>query len=266
MEGFWEFENRYFITAELVPTAPLHIGKGVSLEPASTDLPVVKDRLDRPFIPGSSVKGVVRSEIERIARSLKPAFRFNPPICDPLAEPCVDSNKKKELARQYKDEKSLYLALWKETCVVCQLFGSPWLASRISFKDMDPLEGEELLHPFEIRDGVAIDRDTGTVSGGAKFDYEVAVSGLPFRFEAVLENVEPWEVGLLCLVLRLWERGEVALGGKTTSGLGWGRLQEITITRATREKLLDYILEGKTEEVKPDDLIQELMKRQQGGE
>jgi CRISPR-associated protein Csm3 len=265
MAGFWEFKNRYFVTAELVLTAPLHIGKGVSLEPGSTDLPVVKDNLSRPFIPGSSVKGVMRSEVERIARSLQSTFKFKPPVCDPLTSPCINPEKKRELAEQCEDDKSFYSAIWTESCVVCQLFGSPWLASRISFRDMSPLAGE-LFHPFEVRDGVAIDRDTGTVSGRAKFDYEVTVSGLRFHFEAMLENVEPWEVGLIYLVLQLWKRGELALGGKTTSGLGWGELRNIIITRVMKEMLLEYILEAKTEKVEPDELIAQLMKRKQGGE
>ncbi|MBD3181264.1 CRISPR-associated RAMP protein, partial [Candidatus Poribacteria bacterium] len=70
MIGFADFENRVIITGKIKLLSAMHIGKGQSLEPVGTDQPVVKDVLGRPFIPGSSFKGVLRSNAERIASTL----------------------------------------------------------------------------------------------------------------------------------------------------------------------------------------------------
>lgn len=280
MEGFLKLENRYFISAELVLEKSLHVGKGVSLEPVGTDLPVIKDARGLPLIPGSTVKGTLRSELERIARTLgADGFKIDGEklrACEPLIERekwdkwrCIDSEKKEEIERRYKegkiDDKQFFAEIWENTCTICRLFGSPWLASRISFKDMFVKDEEEPLHPLEVRNGVAIDRDTGTARARAKFDYEVVVPGIRFSFEAILENVEPWEAGLFCLVLKLWERGEIALGGRTSAGMGWGRLKNIKIEKVKRNNLIDYLLEGKKEEENMERLIEELKSKLKKG-
>lgn len=51
------FKNRLEITGTLTTVTALHIGVGRSTEPIGSDLPVLKDALGRPLIPGSSLKG-----------------------------------------------------------------------------------------------------------------------------------------------------------------------------------------------------------------
>src|SRR5262245_38240932 len=48
----------------------LHIGAGKSVDFAGSDLPVVRDASGRPFIPGSSLRGVIRAGIESFCFSL----------------------------------------------------------------------------------------------------------------------------------------------------------------------------------------------------
>ena len=58
------FKNRLEITGTLTTVTALRISQGRSLEPIGSDLPVVKDALGKPLIPGSSFKGAMRSRLE----------------------------------------------------------------------------------------------------------------------------------------------------------------------------------------------------------
>jgi len=250
------FKNRYFISAEIVLQTPLHIGKGISLKPIGTDLPVIKDVFDKPYIPGSSLKGVIRFQTERILRSIekfKDKFGVKMMACDPLVDQCVNDEKRKELREKHTkngnlSEEAFLSELWDETCLACRIFGSQWFASRIYFKDAYLLD-EGNFYKTEIRDGVAIDRDTGTAKSKMKYDYEVVPPGVKFKFEIILENMQDWEVGLICLVLKLWKEGQIAIGGKTSVGLGWGSLDKIRIEKIDLNKLVDFIFDPSKKDV-----------------
>jgi CRISPR-associated protein Csm3 len=70
MNTFWQFENRWLITATLRMKTALSVGSRASLLPAGSDLPVIKTPEGVPFIPGSSLKGVIRTYVERVLRTL----------------------------------------------------------------------------------------------------------------------------------------------------------------------------------------------------
>lgn len=61
--------KRYRIAGNLILKTALHIGGGGG--PArGTDSPVLRDGYDRPYIPGSSLKGALRAAVERILPNL----------------------------------------------------------------------------------------------------------------------------------------------------------------------------------------------------
>jgi CRISPR/Cas system CSM-associated protein Csm3 (group 7 of RAMP superfamily) len=90
MNTFWQFENRWLITATLRMKTALSVGSRASLLPAGSDLPVIKTPEGVPFIPGSSLKGVVRTYVERVLRTLDGMNTQHPGqrlwACDPLDE------------------------------------------------------------------------------------------------------------------------------------------------------------------------------------
>src|SRR3989440_8424982 len=68
----YELRNRYIFRGKLVMQTALHIGGGkVTL--SSSDSPVVLTPDQKPFIPGSSFKGALRSTVEKLASAL-PGF------------------------------------------------------------------------------------------------------------------------------------------------------------------------------------------------
>ena len=253
MIDFLSFQNRYLISAVLKLERLIHICKGKSLKPVRTDMPVVVDQHEHPFIPGSSVKGVLRSEIERILRTLKAQQKEIEGrtiwACD-SENPCLKREERPDLIDKCtKDGKfngeKFAKEVFSRLCTACELFGSEYSASHIMIKDMS-LRSEGI--KTELRDGVAIDRDTGTARQGQLFNFEVVPAGVKFAFEAILENVDEWQVGLFGIVLRLWERGEIAVGGKTSIGMGFGKLENISIRLVDASNLIDHVVAGETQE------------------
>ena len=261
MIDFSEFQNRYLISAVLELEKPMHIGKGTSLEPVGTDMPVIIDQQGKPVIPGSSVKGVLRSEIERILRTLGAQQKKidGKPIqaCD-SSDPCLKREERPDLVNKCTingefDQARFAEEIFSRLCTACELFGSGESASHVMIKDMS-LCSEKIR--TELRDGVAIDRDTGTAKSGALFDFEIVPVGAEFALEAILENVEDWQVGLFGIALKLWERGEIALGGKITIGMGFGKLKEISVRMVDADNLIDHVITGEASEVTIEDYIE----------
>lgn len=265
MDTFDRFDSRTVIRATLEMHTALSVGGRASLEPTGTDLPVVRNADGLPFIPGSSLKGVVRAQMERVLRSVhqKPNFW----ACEPFGDPCVKNELKDQFMREVAElsedlrEKEFSRKVWEKTCTVCCLFGSPWIAGRLAFKDAFLRNVDDLPVVTQIRDGVGIDRDLGAARTGIKYDFEVVVRGAQFDVEIVAENAELWELGLLLAILHPWQEGYLAIGGKSTRGPGWGRLQKVTVTRAEQTDLLDYLLRGQMKVVPVESLLQEFQQR-----
>ncbi|MDX1997882.1 MAG: RAMP superfamily CRISPR-associated protein, partial [Thermoanaerobaculia bacterium] len=62
------FHGRTRLQGLLTTRTSLHIGAGGSGDPLATDLPVVRDAEGKPYIPGASLKGVLRSAAEALYR------------------------------------------------------------------------------------------------------------------------------------------------------------------------------------------------------
>lgn len=273
MHSFWQFENRWLITGTLRMKTALSVGSRASLMPAGSDLPVMKTPEGIPFIPGSSLKGVVRAYVERLLRTMDELKQTHNGerlwACDPLddAQRCITAARKQELLEQAKEDDARFTELiWQYSCTACRLFGSPWLASRVAFQDAMLVNGDGLLRLTEVRDGVGIDRDLGSAKPKIKYDFETVPSGAEFGITIVVENAEEWEVGLLLLALGAMRKGEFPVGGKTTRGPGWGKLAKLTVQKISKENLLGYLTgTGQPAEVSHTELLHGLVTALQGG-
>lgn len=262
MSVFATFANRSIIKATRVMETALSVGARLSLEPTGSDLPVVKRPDGQPYIPGSSIKGVVRFQTERLLRTI--ARRPELWACDPLSDPCVPARDEEKgvnattsreaLMRKAEAESNASKrpadeifaeAVFEHSCTACRLFGSPSFAGRVACKDAYLLNGDRLAYVTQVRDGVGIDRDLGAARSGIKYDFETVAPGSHFGIEMVAENLDDWELGLLLTVLNWWGEGGFAIGGKSTRGPGWGKLQGLTVQRVTRDNLLDYLSDGR---------------------
>ena len=222
---FDKFQSRLNLEGEVETLTAIRIGAGRSTSPVSADLPVVRDAANFPYIPGSSFKGVLRSYIESILRSLTNDRRV---VCNPTDEDeqCITRTKMENLREQRDDRLIL-----EKTCWVCQLFGSLWYASKLQIRDLH-VKPDLWFNQYQQRDGVAIDRDTETASDGKLYDFEVVPAGVMFDFHAIVDNAADWQLGMLHLGLSAFENAQLTIGGGSSRGLG---LIELSLNSA------DYI-------------------------
>ncbi|MEH2181073.1 type III CRISPR-associated RAMP protein Csx7 [Nostoc sp.] len=218
------FKNHLEIIGTLETVTALRISAGRSTEPIGSDLPVIKDALGRPLIPGSSLKGALRSRLESFLRGIHLDFAANPAQeLEWSITPDEMANVKegiKNLNPQEKEAK-LHEYIINNTDLVSSLFGSPWLASKFQIRDLTVSEPEEnWFGQYQERDGVAIDRDTETAGDGKLYDFQVVPAGTPFIFHAVIENAEEWELGMLMIGLHQFQTEQIPLGGGRSRGLG----------------------------------------------
>jgi CRISPR-associated RAMP protein (TIGR02581 family) len=227
---FETFKNRLELTGKLTTITALRISAGRSTEPIGSDLPVIKDALGRPFIPGSSFKGALRSRLESFLRGIlgnNPKLVGNPSINDEWSLTSKElakfkMNELKNLNSQEK-ENCLHQYILENTDLISSLFGSSWIASKFQVRDL-MVDTNTWFGQYQERDGVAIDRDTETASEGKLYDYQVVPGGTDFDFKAVVENAEDWELGLLMIGLHQFETEQIPLGGGRSRGLGVVRL------------------------------------------
>lgn len=241
--GFQVFEKRVKLKGALISKSGLHVGSGSALSPEASDLPVVKDFLGRPFIPGSSFKGVLRSNLEAFLHSFTPKQGVKL-VCNPIVdeERCLSSKKKKDIFQKATrgeiadPEKEI----WEQSCWLCQLFGSPWLASKVKVADM-PVNSNWHSQMLGVRQGVAIDRESETVGEGP-YDFEVVPPETEFKISIVVENPEPYELGLLMLGFQMFDQSFALLGGNTSRGLGRVEIKLEDILEVTPQQMLAALI------------------------
>lgn len=200
--------NTLNLKASLRPNGPILIKSGSesAVNPVLPDMNFVRtinsDGKDTIYLPGASLKGVIRSHAERIARTL------NVDCCDPLdPETACDSRFQRNTTY---DGATTY----KTLCTACRMFGHMVMASRFFIQDAYP---DEPITKLPVRQMVAIDRRSG--SSANPFTMEVATEGV-FALNIVIRNFERWQVGLLALVLRDLREGYLRIGFGKSRGLG----------------------------------------------
>lgn len=239
------FHQKIRITGSLTFDTAFHIGSGKEGELA-TDMGVLKDEQGWPVLPGSTLKGNFRATSEKLAGYLGASACL---LDRSLSEiDCVGDQdyfkKMNEAFKTIKGEKHKLEWLSKHTCNVCQLFGSPLQSSRIFFSDgrLKRWQGG-----YQVRDGVVIDRDSGTARHGLKYDYEVAPRDTAFELFIEMENPTSMDLSLVGAVIAEWRSG-FRIGGFTSRGLGRIVLTETRIEQVNyqdKAQLQDYLIKRK---------------------
>lgn len=229
--GGFGLHSRTRVTAALVFETAWRIGSGREGETMS-DLGVVRDPGGQPVLPGSSLKGKLRSTCEALAHALDlSACMLNRGAS---GVDCVsDVGYYSTVRAEYRkaSQRGLESRLqWIDahTCDVCKLFGSPVRAGRMRISNGTLREWAAVV---QVRDGVVLDRDSHTAVDGLKYDYEVVPPGSQFGLCIDLENADDQDLALLGTALFDWHAGS-SIGGFTSRGLGRFRLKEIKLHRA----------------------------------
>jgi len=165
---FLHMNDRAVIKWDILTKSDLHIGGHGTSGPADVDLPVLRNSEDFPIIPGSSLKGVLRTELERLLRG--GGFE----VCT-IPDVCYSSR----WLRNHPERRNMPI----DPCLVCQLFGSGGNCASVRIRDLTANKRGTV-----IRDGVAIDRKTRKAQGSAKYDLEAVPKGTVFSGEVTIDN------------------------------------------------------------------------------
>jgi len=249
--------RRYQFLGNLTLRTAMHIGGSWTVGGAS-DSPVIRTPDGLPFIPGSSFKGAFRSTVEKLAPAAglwSCALLKDSDCIGAQGEAQKQFNRERE---RYNWQGDTYLEkLDEKLCGTCKLFGSQYAASRIFFSDLLPTNDALAASMVQVRDGVAIDRDSEKAVDRLKYDYEVVAPSLVFRMTILLDDPSDEDLALTCLGLNEFYSGFGYIGGKKSSGLGSCLLRplqiyELDLTVGTAqeraEKLRSYLLRSKLAE------------------
>ncbi len=225
-------EARFALTIET--TGPLLIKSGYATltGPDMTPVLTFRNGASQVYIPGSSLKGVFRSHIEKVIRTLRPEEVV---VADPFKkenEPdqaCSSWLQQRKNAKEPIDNPTAYA----DVDPISRLFGTTFFIGRVSIGDaylLDDANKSKRL-PTEPRDGVGIDRLTGGAAAGALFNLEVVSTGTVFRTEILLRNFECWQLGAILLVVQDMHDELIRLGSGKSRGLGAikGNVEQVSI-------------------------------------
>jgi len=209
----------YRIYIEISNDTPLSIRSGRTVY-GTVDNPVVRVH-GKPYIPGSSLKGALRSEAERYVRTV---YGEDPSYVCNILDPNIELNRKKSEGDNYVP------------CYVCRIFGGPTVASHIFFED-----AYSKSYSIETRRRVSINRITGSQHAGRLFDVEYVAPGAIFETEMEIKNIDiigedSEEAKILRYVLKSFFNGYVKLGSMKSVGLGSIRVELKKATRITIDK------------------------------
>jgi CRISPR/Cas system CSM-associated protein Csm3 (group 7 of RAMP superfamily) len=162
------------------------------------------------LLPASSFRGALRSQAERILRTIGDASS----ACYP------DSNGPRPACQPVTEKSDL-----QGLCPACKLFGAPGWRSPIHLTDFTPTaDGQGVL--MDRQEFVAIDRFTGGSAPHLKFNvtshYRPTLEGKLSVDLARLATAGAggWAIALLALVLRDLVEGDIRLGFGAAKGFG----------------------------------------------
>jgi len=159
----------------------------------------------KPIIPGSSLKGAIRSRVEYLFKS----SHYDVPACFRVqSRQPITSKIKKRFWRHF--------LIWGEevvsevrqgcdpkrgsVCVVCDLFGAPGLLSKVFFGNALPINDIKL-EVLTVRFG-----------RGRLVKVEAIPPGSEFKFNVVVNGASLEQLGLLFLGMRLHEGKPILIG------------------------------------------------------
>ena len=239
--------NECFFTLKIHTKGPMLVKSGHATVsgPDMTPVRTYRNGNTEVYLPGSSLKGVFRSHIEKVIRTLNdgticnpfikledksPQTKGNQLVCPDYVEvSCGDKfevRQRDEILKvdnvrwkhSQEPKKVSNEHVYRDSCPVCHLFGSTSFIGRIAISDAYLAENSR--GTIEQRDGVGIDRFTGGAANKPKFDLEVVSSGVTFETDIYMRNFEVWQLGMLMLIVQDLEEGLIRIGSGKSRGLG----------------------------------------------
>lgn len=227
--AFDTLQHRSVLRARLVAQTAFRVGAGRALDAVTTDLPVLRAQNRALLVPGSSLKGVLRSSAEQLLRACAAEGQEQRFACDIFGKSCWDLSDQKDtldalsVAERVVATRKL---MAERMCMACGTFGAQGWSAVARFTDAAVQDAL-----VSVRDGVGMDRDLGRAANQIKYDYEVIDPGAWFDLTISTENERDWQLGLLLSGLDQIHEGAVRIGGFGSRGLGWFHVEDLRIVR-----------------------------------
>lgn len=249
-----KFFNRYKITATLTAKSPIHVGDGsmvsdpARLAPSKEDqkdeswkfTTVMTDAQGRAYIPGSTLKGNLRSWLTQIFGDLSLAALNDPSRAKLL----------RDVADEIENEKKAKAKIHGTLNMTEYLFGSAINEGKLEIWDAymqtpppypntggpKASAGYDQTRGTILLKSVAIDPVSGTAEKNKLFNYEVVPEGARFELNISGQNLTPEELGMLLFAIdgfnskiypvTLGAMGSIGFGRVNTNNLLIFRLDE----------------------------------------
>jgi len=208
--------RRTTISGTISVISPLLIGSGEKGDGSKGDIfPVttVYEGKKVPYIPGSSLKGVFK-------------IAFNRLLAEKNINTCYFKKREKQCGWTFKNvmnKASQQNMNDLKICLSCKIFGTMGLKGLVTFSDCLPINGEN--YSLGTRHGVAIDRLSGKVAYGAKFNLRYVEPESKFDFRISLKNLPKEIISLFFIVMHDFNRHLNTLGGFKSKGFGQIKFQ-----------------------------------------
>jgi CRISPR-associated RAMP protein (TIGR02581 family) len=204
---------------------------------SAVDLPFQRDPINRPFIPGSSLRGVFRSHLHRLLASIEAADEAEAKKILGGEKVAADDEIERSFAGASENEKG---ELFTELGIIDKLFGFPGFASPLRFTDAHPVKD---VKPYR-RTHVALDIGTDRAKKGALLDLEAMPVGSEFTFKMIFDELSDERMRVANRIFysflkSLAENGvEMFLGGWKSRGYGLCEVKAIKLEECTPEMLV----------------------------
>lgn len=254
--NFSKLQNLYTFRIQLKNVTPIHVG-GNSEDAVTSKNPIMRiSENGTPFIPGSTIKGLMRTASERLGHLFfdrEPCYLDRDHACAPHKKD-IDEN---------LTEEEIYNLYYEELCPVCRTYGGGSISSKVKF-DHIVLPDNTLTN---IREGVKISRDTGTVESNHFYTYEYILPGYNFEIVITAENMTDENLKVLGLALAQLQGNKIRIGGMLARGLGKiefisGTVKKYEFNKDNKDAIIQTLLGNdtptKTYE-KLDDFLKEVL-------
>lgn len=226
-EGLFPTLRRIRFNLKLRNIEPLRIGvgRGGDRLGAPVDLSVYRQQVVRkdgggykislePVIPGSSLKGVLRTASMALAASC--GLEAHSGVGgDDCVNKIFGNTKTFDEYRGERTPDDVRSAL-RGFCPLCLLYGAPNFSSRVHVGDFVPTTGARV----GVKTGVGINRRTGAAQVGMLYTVEYVEPGAVFEGSISAVNTPNWMLALLAGSLLAIGQGWLKIGGFKSRGMG----------------------------------------------
>jgi CRISPR/Cas system CSM-associated protein Csm3 (group 7 of RAMP superfamily) len=257
------------LTCTLTALTPIHVGSGIYELEGESPVRGVITAEDKVAVPGTSLKGAIRSIAEAISdscvRITKKEIERNLAVKE--ARPCDElKSKHRQSDRERAGEAKL--------CICCSIFGALGYQGRVSFTDARLTKGSLAVHqiqsPYPPRDSARVYKDARGQFNGRKFyyhgepvassrgePYQVITKDSQLEFTMSVESLTAQELCLVLVAMGVFDEMVIKVGGGRQAMLGSVRVTPIRLElQAPETSFLDFSTSGQVIE---EDVVKYLL-------